>query len=511
MKARLLLLLALFTINSGTALSQTPPPKTEPATTTQESQSEGTPTKFQKFTENLQEIDTLSTSIVLITAKFVVLLLSFLVVCRLMGLIASRSSQLVIDNFTNATGAEELESILPGLSQLARERLLREMKVVQQRVQEHIERVAPNTYRPTDQIPLPSSTPDQRLAELVNSLEDITPEQIDPLVQLLAIIFPPYGTKVTAMLQSQGEAYEKIGISFEIIDIQGHHASKLYTIWESPKEETLNSSLKERYRLLLRTANRWLAIELSRREMIAPIPWFYFGKKRNHYQAQIHNFFGVLNQASAQTHGKLFYRLAIDDLKESIKLEPNWYKSYDNLAETYSLLGRGEKGDKKNYYLKSAITFYNDAFKKVADPIIQQRIKVGSAIAKLLTQEENLIQEAKQEMQNLASNLDATTIVNHRLLYHLACWYAIASGLGILEEGEKKARRYLAYSLVRETNHDFWEWTGKDPDLEGIRENFTELKGLLSKKLDEVPELSKFAGEKFSQPITEILRQVNWL
>ncbi len=504
MKARLLLVLALLTVNCGTALSQTPTPKGEQSSETQQ-------TNLKKFTQNLREIDASSTSIVFITAKLLVFLLGFLVIWRLIGLIASRSPQLVIDNFTNASGAEELESILPGLSQLARERLLREMKVVHQRVQEHIQRVAPNTYRSTDQIPLPSSIPDQRLTELVTSLKDITPEQIDPLVQLLEIIFPPYGTKVTAMLQSRGEAEQKLGISFEIIDIQGHHASKLYTIWESGEEQNVNSGFRERYRRLLRTATRWLAIELCRREMVAPVPWFYFGDKRNHYQAQIHNFFGVLNQASAQTHGKLFYNIAIDDLKESIKLDPNWYQSYDNLGETYSLLGRIEEGKKRIHYLKEAIAFYNRAYQKAEDPVIQHRIQVGSAIAKLLTGQENLIQAAKQEIENLASNLDATTIVNHRLLYHLACWYAIAFRMGILEEGKKSSRRYLTYSLARETNRDFWEWAGKDPDLEGIRDNFTEIKSLLLKKLDELPELTKYKAEQFSQPITEILRQVNWL
>ncbi|PMB17282.1 hypothetical protein, partial [Fischerella thermalis] len=488
MKARLLLIFTLLVVNSGVAHSQTPVPNPQitatptvaPTTTVtpKSSQSNKVRTSERKLSDTLAAVDKELTTVVFFLAKIVVFLLSLLVIQRILVLIIYRSSQLIIDNFSNATGADEIESVLPGLSQLTREKLIREMKGVHQRVKQHIEKLGPETYRPPDKLPLPRSTPDQRLADLVASLNEFTPDQIDPVVQLLKVIFPPFGTKVTCILQSQGDDHERIGMTFEITDIEGRVASVLYTVWESPDRKIVNSSeeqskiaLKDRFRQLQRTATRWLAVELCRQEMVKAVPFFYFGKSRKHYQARIHNFFGVLNQTSAQTHGRFFYQLAIDDLQTSINLNPDWYQPYDNLAETYSLLARTEQGDRRIGNLQSAIAHYDEALKRVTEPNVQLRIKVSKAITQLLTGKEDLILAAKQEIQNLetAKNWDATTVLNYRLLYYLACWYALAYRLDNADETQKRAYLYLTYSLARDKSRDFWEWVGKDPDLESIR------------------------------------------
>jgi tetratricopeptide (TPR) repeat protein len=528
-KAQLLLIFTLLVVNSGVAHSQTPVPNPQttatptvtPTTTVapKSSQSNKVKTSERKLSDTLEAVDKELTSVVFFLAKIVVFLLSLLVIQRILLLIIYRSSQLIIDNFSNATGADEIDSVLPGLSQLTREKLIREMKVVHQRVKQHIEKLGPQTYRPPDNLPLPRSTPDQRLANLVASLNEFTPDQIDPVVQLLKVIFPPFGTKVTCILQSQGEEHKRLGMTFEITDIEGRVASVLYTIWESPDRKIVNSSdeqskiaLKDRFRQLQRTATRWLAVELCRQEMVKAVPFYYFGKSRKHYQARIHNFFGVLNQTSAQTHGHFFYQLAIEDLQTSINLNPDWYQPYDNLAETYYLLGRTEQGDRRVGHLQNAIAHYEEALKRVLEPTVQLRIKVAKAIAQLLTGKEDLILAAKQEIQNLetAKYWDATTVLNYRLLYYLACWYALAYHLDVADETQKQAYRYLTYSLARDKNREYWEWAGKDPDLESIRAGFPELKSALLKTLNEKPELPTLTGKDFVKSIEEVLGAVNW-
>ncbi|MEO1378178.1 MAG: hypothetical protein AAFW70_28680, partial [Cyanobacteria bacterium J06635_10] len=83
-------------------------------------------------------------------AKVLIILLSLIVIHRITLLIIFRTSQLVVDNFANASGAEGMEYILPGLSQLGRERLIREMKGVHERLKEHITSSGLRNYPPPD-------------------------------------------------------------------------------------------------------------------------------------------------------------------------------------------------------------------------------------------------------------------------------------------------------------------------------------------------------------------------
>ncbi len=528
MKAQLLLIFTLLVLNYGTAHSQTPVPNPQitatptvtPATTVtpkSSSQLKNTKASGKDWVKTLEEVDKGSTTLVFLLVKILVGLLSLFVIRRFFLLIINRSSQLIIDNFSNATGADEINGVLPGLSQLARERLAREMKSVYQRSKEHINSVGPEINLSSTRFPLPQATANQQLTNFISSVKELTPDQIDPLVQLLGVVFPPYGTKVTGILQSQSEEYKRIGITFEIQDIDNRIAAQIYTVWELPDSEAgkqSNIALKDRFRQLLRTASRWLALELSKREMIRGIPKLYLGSKRQRYLGQIHNFFGVLNQSSAQTHGKFFYPLAIEELQEAIEFYPDWYQPHDNLADTYSLLARTEQGDRRVNHLQSAIAHYEEAFKRVTEPTIQLRIKVARAIAQLLTGKEDLILAAKQEIQNLetAKNWDATKVLNYQLLYYLACWYALAYRLDVdvANETQRQAYTYLTYSLAREKNRDFWQWTSKDPDLESIRGCFPELKSTLLKTLNEKPELPKQIGKDFAESIEKVLEGVNW-
>ncbi|MEM9925073.1 MAG: hypothetical protein AAF915_15200, partial [Cyanobacteria bacterium P01_D01_bin.50] len=445
-------------------------------------------TPIEEMLENLDKLDESFNRIVFFLAKVVIILLSLIVIHRIILLIIFRTSQLVVDNFANASGAEGMEYILPGLSQLGRERLIREMKGVHERLKEHINSSELRTYPPPDKLPLPQATPDERLSNLVASLNEFTPDQIDPLVSLLKIVFPAYGTKVTSILQSQGEDYRRLGITFEITDIEGRVASKLYTIWEEKVTETLTDTVtkittetetetrtnseeielptiesdpevKDRYRLLLKPAARWLALELSRREMLGNVPWYYLGNWCKRYQAQIHNFFGVINYASAPTHGSFFYQLAIEDLQASVELDPNWYQPYENLGDTYSTQGRELRESRRVNRQRQAILQYEKALDRCEDQTVSRRIKVGKAMAQLLTNDEIEVGEAQSEIQVLEKQWSAEYDLSSRFLYNLASWYAIFTAQNNGEEQTKqKARQYLVYALLRDRDRNLWEW-----------------------------------------------------
>jgi tetratricopeptide (TPR) repeat protein len=477
-----------------------------PTATLIPSQSDRPRISLTKLTDDLEVAEKNVTKIFMILVKVVVANLSLLIVYRLIFMIFRRSKELIVDNFINASDADEINSVLPGLSQLARERLVGEMKGVRQRVKEHIINQGPQTYHPPDKLPLPQTTPDQRLGELVTSLGEFTPEQMHPAMNMLKVIFPPFGTKVTSILQSQGKEYDRLGITFEITNIEGRLSSKLYTVWESV-EAVSSKALKDRYRELLGSAIRWLALELSRREMVAAVPWYHWGQKRDRYQAKIYNFFGALNLASAAAHGKLFYYLAIEDLQQAIVLYPDWFQPYENLADTYSTFGGQTSGKECLNYQRQALLQYDRAINSCQDESVKRRIRIGKAMAGLMTGDVNSIQEAIAEIEKLKKGWDETSELNTRFLYNLAAWYAIAHQINAgVKTPLSFARRYLVYALVRDSEGTLWEWASKDPDLQGICEDYAELKFRMLKKLNEVPKLPRLTGEDFTKHTEEILK-----
>ena len=186
MKKRLILVSTFVAISFGSGYSEaliSSPRRTEKPIVVAVSESEQLnepKSDVETVLENLKKVDDSFNSIVFFLAKVIIILLSLIVIHRIVVLISFRSSQLIIDNFTNASGAEGVEFVLPGLSQLGRERLVREMKGVHQRLKEHISSSGLRTYRRVDKLPLPQTTPDERLSNLVASLNEFTPPQIDP-------------------------------------------------------------------------------------------------------------------------------------------------------------------------------------------------------------------------------------------------------------------------------------------------------------------------------------------
>ncbi|MEO1432994.1 MAG: hypothetical protein AAFV71_28795 [Cyanobacteria bacterium J06633_8] len=547
MKKRLVLVLTFVVINFGWGCSQAPisnSTRTETPTiiaAAELEESKKPKTSIEQILANLDRVDKSFNRIVFFLVKVVIILLSLMAIQRIVILITFRSSQLVFDNFTNASGAEAMDLVLPGLSQLGRERLVGQMKGVHERLKQHINSSGLPSYPPPDKLPLPQATPDERLSNLVASLNEFTPDQIDPLVNLLKIIFPPYGTKVTSILQSQGEDYNRLGITFEVADIQGHVASRLYTIWEENPSESQHATviktlakkssrrnanneevelpaieeypeLKDRFRVLLKPATRWLALELSRREMLANVPWYYLGNWCKRYQSQIHNFFGVINYASAPTHGRFFYQLAIEDLQAAIELDPNWYQPYENLGDTYSTQGREFQENRRVNLQRQAILQYEKALVRCEDETVRRRIKVGKAMAQLLTEDQNLVEESLKEIQLLEKQWNAQSDLSSRFLYNLASWYAIFTGQNNGDKQTKqKARQYLIYALLRDRDRNLWDWAGRDPDFQAVRERFTDLQFALMNKLNDVNELPEMTGERFVKHVSEILKEMNWI
>ncbi len=295
--------------------------------------------KFNKplseFANEVKVLDNSLSTIGFFVVKVLATVSSIVVTIWIIVLIVNRPSQLIIGKFNNATGEEELDKVLPGLRQLARQGLTEEIKKL------HTEKIEKTT---DNQSSFSKSNLDQLFQNLITSLQKFTPDSIDHALELLYVIFPPRGTKVTSILQSQGNKHHKLGISYEISDLQGKVAPKLYTMWEeleenqptnqehqqdlptdnvstvvaiqgsnpklpifrneyvNPHQEELEGSnqgeLKDRYRELLKAANYRLARELFSFGAIIAESKSISGKKRQEYKKEVYSFFDLPNETS---------------------------------------------------------------------------------------------------------------------------------------------------------------------------------------------------------------------
>lgn len=518
MLARVCLVIALVLIPPGSVLAQTslPSPNISPSpqpTATSSPIAWTATTDIENFGKQLESFNNATTTVISVVVKVGALLFSLVLLQRLLWLMLRRRPELVIENFADASGKDELIKVLSGLTQLARQELIREIKGVRQRVKEHVRSVGPERYRSSDVSPLPQATSDQRLTSLLSSIKEFAPTQLSPAFQLISILFPPFGTKVTGLLQSKSSSPEKLGLTIEITDIQGELVPRLYTIWEPPSKQSVDAQdilpeapVKDRYIALLKPVARWLALELSRREMAVKVP---FGQDRKQYQGQIHNFFGVLNYASAQTHGSFFHQLAIEDLQQAIELCPDWYQPYENLADVYSTQGREEQGKINIDLQRRALLNYNSSLERVIDELVVNRIRLSKAISLLLLADQDSVNEANNEIELVKKGWNPIEELDSRFLYNLAVWHLTYKRQGFGDQSTiQLARLYLAYSLAR--SRKFWDWAVKDPDLEEVRGDLLNLQFYLSQNLKALPDIEKCIDQRFEEMISKTFKQINW-
>jgi hypothetical protein len=346
------------------------------------------------------------------------------------------------------------------------------------------------------------------------------------------------------------------------------------------KEITKETSTGQRdltrgYIGLLKPGCRWLACEISKRERLAEVlsiplvPQAERGVpaeraarerirtvKQSALRGTIANFYGVLYAASAPTFSGYdtgFLQRAADQFRYAIRQfadapermaelrqltyeEPEkegiilllWrsYLPYENLANTYSLLGRTLVDDAAEdqsatqlsnlEYQERSLFFYQRALGRVdAMPPphsenIRRRIEINRATSQQLTGVPEQAREAREKVTDIArrpQNLAGET--DFRVLYSLACWYAVADEVGTeAPDAGEKARLYLAYSLGRDKQRDLWKHASKDKDLASIGHGFVERLELeLMRTRLRNPDLHAMPGAAFARVIAEVIER----
>lgn len=272
-----------------------------------------TPTLGEKITQIEKDVfDPIVAALNFAAAVLIAILVLFLL-WRIWHL--SSHSNLVIDPFNNATGDETLEKALSGFNQLTRERLEQELK----EVREDFNKYKAPDLDPLQPSPVPESASDAQLTDLLKSLTEVASGVEKIVVQLLNLIFLPRGSRVTAALQSLGDMPPRLGISLQVVDLEGIQYPTFCTFWEV-NSVSRDSNLQTAH---ASTGGNNLQPAAGPRVSTTPLP---------RQQAQAYYNVGE------QLHMLGLYEEAIHYFEEALKLDKAFYEAAKKLSASVSYL-----------------------------------------------------------------------------------------------------------------------------------------------------------------------------
>src|SRR5579885_2101211 len=142
-----------------------------------------------------------------------------------------RPPELVIDEFTNASGQDFLDKMTAGLSAQMREEVINEGLNARRLFRERGATVLPRGYSTPDDWPLPTRVEDYAVARLEAGLKGSLTQSIAPFAHLIGILLPANGHRVSCTLQLGRAPLAQLGITAEITDLRGRESPRIHTFW----------------------------------------------------------------------------------------------------------------------------------------------------------------------------------------------------------------------------------------------------------------------------------------
>lgn len=429
----------------------------------------------------------------IVTSLVVVLAAGVAVVVLWRAWRASRRSQLVLRDLTNASGALELDATTPGLSELTRQSLLMQLRDAEERIREYYASLSgPDTAYTLELPPRPSDVSDRiddEALTLARSVREVVPAKASSSFQLIAdALFRPTGTVVSGMVLRRGDASaDRIGIALDVASLPGSGVIRSPAFWEPATSGARPRQLyQERLLTLIEPAARWLAIELWAHGLRAAA-----GRTdRNRRLGLVANLAGGLFHGSALSyteHAEVFTLVAIDRFREATRLLPWYYKPSENLAVACRDYAATPAGwvDAERWY-RQAEKSYTAAL-AVVDKLgdskqcapLRKRLEVRRLLARLSSPSSHLQQQALQELAAAPPPLLPGEPA--RAHYTTACLYAVAARFsGGRADWEEEALALLGLALVGDQTErrDLWRHAPNDPDLSVLQPLDSYLKAL---------------------------------
>ena len=426
-----------------------------------------------------------------VTSTALVHALIIVAVLAVLGILAAvwhtaRRWRLVVLELRNSTGQPALDGVTPGLTQLARQRIDREIRIVSDRREQlYAALTGPGqavANRPGARRPASRQTPparveqrlDDSLAQLLSAARDVTPQQAQPAVQLLAMLVSrPHGLLVAGIMQQRGDAGAgRLGVTFDVLRPDGNQSLASQTFWEpltppgAPDAAVL--SPQERLITLFGPAARWVAIQL----VINTV----FPHGARHAEKGLDRLLsGLLFRQSAGAYpgyATTFCRRAAEDLADAAAVLTESPRPLAALADTLDQLAAAEpaeNGTEKTRLYQSAHQQYARALNAMqrmhpADPGLLHRYQVRQVISWLASGLPAAQELARQQLATDRLNPEADP--SAAVLYDMACLYALAAETGGNAEWRTRAGCLLLRALATDPPpRRLWASAPDDPQL----------------------------------------------
>lgn len=428
---------------------------------------------------------------------------------------SGRRWRLVVAELVNSTGESRLDGVTAGLTQLARQRIDTEIRLVSQRrdlirkalmsipgvVSDSGGAVIPHggprlrapraaavrRLAAARSMPRPARVQrrlDDRLAQLLSAARDVAPQQAQPAVQLLVMLVSrPRGLMVAGILQCRGGVTaSRFGVTFDVLHLDGSTSEASQTFWEAEPDPggaaaaEYDRSPQERLLGLFGPAARWVAIQLVVQTVF---PRGAHGRARGlDYLLR-----GMLLEQSADAfrpHAGQFRRRAAEELAEAAGLVGKSKRQQPlrlaALADSLDkLAAAGQSGGYAQAQAQYALAIAAIERMRPPDPGLLRRYRVRQAICWLASAQPGPCARAIDWLSGPEPTLPEPQAATD--LYDLACLYALASeGVAATTDADRATwRATAARFLVRALAVDLpaktlWAAAAQDPQLRVLRQ-----------------------------------------
>ncbi len=444
-----------------------------------------------------------ATSAALVRLLIIAAVLSIPVLLVMAGR-AGRVWRLVVAELTNSTGDPALDGTTPGLTQLARERIDKEIRLASER-RDTLRKALVSAEEDQRDASIAASRPpvkaqggspparierriDDSLSQLISAARDVAPKEAQPAVQLLVMLVSrPRGLVVVGIMQRRGGVKAaRYGVTFDVLRLDDNKSVASQTFWEpmsGPGDtETSERSPQERLLGLFGPAARWVAIQLVIHTLF---PRGARGREKG-LDCLLSGLLLAQSAGAFPKYAATFRRRAAEDLIDAAALLPQSPRSLMALADSLDQLAAAADAGQPELYARAHAQYAVAvaAIERMRSPDLRllQRYRVRQSISWLSSHQLEACQLALSRLAD--PDIGRPVPASDADLYDLACLYALAAEVTESSEWLETAAQFLVRALAANLpSRTLWDAAGREPQLRLLHGYLDALKAAVTNEL----------------------------